>query len=490
MVPIDHAKSWMKEKIVQGIAAAKKNKLKATAGLLVVSLFATGSALASHYYNANTSTLYQVVVDGKELGLIDDPEVVKQYITQKITEEKHQLGTDHVQLANRIEYTEEESRGRANNQGVLAALQKNIELKVAAQALIVNGQVVGYADRKETIDSVMNEILGQYGPLPVANDKKQTVKMASVPEEDKKPLYSEQVKIKEDVEVKAASVEASKLLTKDELKKLLVKGSLEEVKHTVKEGDCISCIAAQYDITTEDIYRSNPGINEDTLLQLGDQITVTAYQPKVTVQTVIEKQVEEPIDYPIKTEANEDLYRGQTKVVQQGKEGLKQVTYKVIKENGVVSEKTVLDKKVLREAIPKIVERGTKVKPDRGDGSFTWPTYGGRITSNYGSRWGRLHKGIDISGVSNKTIKAADNGKVTLAGWNGNYGNCVIIDHGNGYQTVYGHLSSISVSVGDTVEKGEKIGVMGSTGDSTGTHLHFEIKQNGKITNPIKFLRG
>jgi murein DD-endopeptidase MepM/ murein hydrolase activator NlpD len=106
-----------------------------------------------------------------------------------------------------------------------------------------------------------------------------------------------------------------------------------------------------------------------------------------------------------------------------------------------------------------------------------------------GYRWSRLHKGIDIARPSNRTIKAADNGIVVSAGWDsGGYGNKIIIDHQNGYRTVYAHLASISVSVGQTVQEGSKIGVMGSTGDSTGVHLHFEVYKNGRLENPLSHL--
>ena len=106
-----------------------------------------------------------------------------------------------------------------------------------------------------------------------------------------------------------------------------------------------------------------------------------------------------------------------------------------------------------------------------------------------GPRWGSYHRGIDIARPSNYTLKAADNGTVTYAGWDGSYGNKVVINHNNGYETVYAHLSSIGVSVGQVVAQGAKIGVMGSTGNSTGTHLHFEVLKNGALVNPLSVLK-
>ena len=120
--------------------------------------------------------------------------------------------------------------------------------------------------------------------------------------------------------------------------------------------------------------------------------------------------------------------------------------------------------------------------PSRGEGRFAWPTVGGYISSPMGYRWGKMHKGIDIARPSNRTIKAADNGVVVFAGWDsGGYGNKIIIDHRNGFRTLYAHMSSLKVSVGQTVSKGSAIGIMGATGDATGVHLHFEVYKNGGL---------
>jgi len=124
---------------------------------------------------------------------------------------------------------------------------------------------------------------------------------------------------------------------------------------------------------------------------------------------------------------------------------------------------------------------------------YTWPTAGG-IGSYFGYRmhpilgYSRLHGGLDIGGRMGQPIWAAKEGQVILAGWNGGYGNTIIIDHGNGYASLYGHQSGLLVSVGDYVETGQHIGNVGSTGLSTGPHLHFEIRQNGTVIDPLPFL--
>ncbi len=125
------------------------------------------------------------------------------------------------------------------------------------------------------------------------------------------------------------------------------------------------------------------------------------------------------------------------------------------------------------------------------DGNFIWPLPGySTITSGYGSRWGSTHTGIDISGGGcyGAGIVAAASGTVIKAGSHWSYGNYIIVDHGGGYTTLYAHCSKLLVSAGQNVAQGQKIALVGSTGQSTGPHLHFEVRINGKTQNPRNFV--
>lgn len=118
---------------------------------------------------------------------------------------------------------------------------------------------------------------------------------------------------------------------------------------------------------------------------------------------------------------------------------------------------------------------------------FIWPA-SGTVTSGFGPRWGRMHEGIDIAAPTGTPIYASASGTVIAAGWAGGYGNFTAIDHGGSVATAYGHQSSIVVSVGQTVSQGDLIGYVGSTGYSTGPHLHFEVRLNGNPVNPMLYL--
>ncbi len=120
-------------------------------------------------------------------------------------------------------------------------------------------------------------------------------------------------------------------------------------------------------------------------------------------------------------------------------------------------------------------------------GGLGWPV-SGPVTSGFGERWGRMHEGIDIGVPTGTPVAAAAGGTVLVAGWMGGYGNLVVLDHGNGLATAYGHNSALSVGVGQVVSRGQTIALAGNTGRSFGSHVHFEVRVNGNAVNPLGYL--
>lgn len=176
------------------------------------------------------------------------------------------------------------------------------------------------------------------------------------------------------------------------------------------------------------------------------------------------------------------------------------------KEREAVLASAVSERDTAEQSYQELLETSRKIEdmirrnqnkkqgPSSGTGSMMWPTDVTEITSPYGWRThpifgtSRYHSGIDIGADYGDSVRAADSGVVMYADWMGGYGKAVIIEHGNGISTLYGHNSELLVSEGQRVRKGEVISRVGSTGYSTGPHLHFEVRQNGSPTNPMDYL--
>jgi murein DD-endopeptidase MepM/ murein hydrolase activator NlpD len=118
---------------------------------------------------------------------------------------------------------------------------------------------------------------------------------------------------------------------------------------------------------------------------------------------------------------------------------------------------------------------------------FVWPVHG-VLTSYFGWRWGRMHEGIDLAVASGTPVVSVAAGTVIYAGWMGGYGNLVVIDHGGGIATAYGHNTSVTVGSGYHVAQGQLIAYSGNTGNSTGPHVHFEVRVNGTAVDPLGYL--
>ena len=223
---------------------------------------------------------------------------------------------------------------------------------------------------------------------------------------------------------------------------------------------------------------------------------------KFSVSLETDVVMTQKIPFVTKTKYDNSQYEGYKKVIQNGINGKQKITYRVTYVDGAFSDSHATKIKTIKKAQNKIVVVGAKKKASyssntysnysSSSGAFGWPVpYTRNITSYYGPRWGSYHYGIDIaaSGVNGQAIVASSSGTVTWAGWdNSGYGYYVVIDHGNGYSTLYGHCSAVYVSKGQSVSKGQTIAAVGSTGWSTGPHLHFEIRNGGTKLNPMNYL--
>lgn len=210
---------------------------------------------------------------------------------------------------------------------------------------------------------------------------------------------------------------------------------------------------------------------------------------------------QEEIPFPAEEVTSDKLKAGVRQVTQAGVNGVAQVTASVTTENGVETAREILSTETVTPAVPQITTVGSKkvqtqtqtqtqanyaLSAAAGSGTYIWPVNGGYTSAHYGD--GRGHKGTDIAAPAGTLIYASRGGTVIRAGWYSGYGLCVMIDHGGGVVTLYGHASRLNVSVGQTVEQGQVIAFVGTTGDSTGNHCHFEIRVNGTCINPENYI--
>jgi len=310
---------------------------------------------------------------------------------------------------------------------------------------------------------------------------------AYLPQKDNVSL--EKVQIGEVISSRVCHVHPEKLCDVETLVSVLLRGTDRKEIYLVSRGDSLWKIARDYDLTVETLKEANPHISGDSI-NVGDEISLIRPEPLVNITTVERMVVEESIPFETRYTYDSNMWRQQSKVVEEGILGCKEVVYHVTRKNGAEISREKIQETVTEDPKDQVIARGTSDIPSRGSGSFIWPVKGGgRISSGYGWRNGSFHAGIDITSPKGTAILASDSGVVVSQGWDGAYGLSVVICHGR-YYTRYAHNSKNVVTTGQAVNKGQVIAYMGSTGRSTGTHLHFEIRTGGKYgpsTNPLNF---
>ena len=297
----------------------------------------------------------------------------------------------------------------------------------------------------------------------------------------------------EKVEIKKEYVPTEDIMNLGHLAELLYSTKSAEVTYEVKKGDTWSEIAQDHGLTSNELLALNPGYNINKLA-IGEILTLSASVPYLTMTVVQQERYVADVPYQIEYTDDASMYQGDVKVTSPGSFGAADTVANVTYVNGQEIQRTVLSSVTLKEPVTEQQLRGTKERPTwYPTGSFRWPTTG-RITSSFGGRkspggiGSTNHKGLDIANSRGTAIYAADGGTVTYAGWMGGYGYTVKIRHKDGYETLYAHNSKLLVSAGSHVYKGQQIAKMGSTGNSTGSHCHFEIRLNGVAKNPMNYL--
>ncbi len=243
------------------------------------------------------------------------------------------------------------------------------------------------------------------------------------------------------------------------------------------------------DIIKEDISISSDKITDNQQLVSRDELARRFYaqleeEETVAAITLIPGNTLQK-ELPVETIYVEDstLYIGESKVLVDGRSQTKEITVvNTVSSEGETSQRIIGDK-VIEDGVPRVVAVGTKEKP-----AYIMPVEDYVFSSPFGQRWGRAHEGIDLAVPTGTVVAAAADGVVIQSGENGGYGISIYVDHGNGIITRYGHLSQAYAQVGREVKQGETIGLSGNTGNSTGPHLHFEIRIGDVAVNPASYV--
>lgn len=287
------------------------------------------------------------------------------------------------------------------------------------------------------------------------------------------------------------------------LKDIILNGICSQVKYEVNEGDTVESIAESFNTSPEKISELNN--LENIEIKAGDKLLINTVDFLVHIET--QKFEEEQIDIPyqIIREIDNNQYEGWENKTTEGKNGNKTIISKVSYINGQETKRTEISSEVISEPVDEHIYYGTKKRPEPPkkpektennvkSNKLTWPVpYTHNITSKYGAIDGAFrdkpHTGIDISsfGIRGKDIVAAADGTVVSAGTGNGYGNVVKISHSNGMLTVYAHCENTFVKAGQKVSAGQRIASVGNTGNSTGYHVHFEVREDGKTKNPLNY---
>lgn len=318
--------------------------------------------------------------------------------------------------------------------------------------------------------------------------------LESIKEEYKTNTPGEEVTFARNVETDPGLYKAANLVNEEDLTSTLTAQEEKDVYYSVASGDTPIQIASKNDMTLDELVALNGDIL--TNCKIGKQVQVKRAQAFLPVKVIREETYDQKITFATTYTESSKIYSGQKRTVRTGEDGLQTVTAKVEYVDGVEVGRNVVGSPVIKkEPVDAVIEKGTMAVPkaaiSRGnvsDYGFQWPVSGGYISQHYGN-YG--HNGLDYAYRGNgygQPIWAAIPGTVTSAGWNGSYGNLVVITSPGGIQTWYAHCSSLLVSVGQTVGQGQQIGRIGSTGRSTGNHLHFRVLVNGVQRNPMNYL--
>ena len=416
-----------------------------------------------------------VQVNGQTVGYVANEEVfnlAKEDVMQRI----NYAGSDKTELTIEPTYTISVTHKTMDESETANAILQSASDQISeGTALYLDGELTAVCSDGDTLRSYLESLLAPY--------EDQTDENISVG-------FNKNVTLEDGIYFNDSFEDDNSI------ENMLTGVQQQEKIYTVRAGDTLWDIAQKNDLTFRELCELNTNfkgaaLTETSNIQAGDELIVTKQEATLEVRITKIETWQEEIPYASETTKSNEYNVGTKKTTQAGENGIRSVTaQRVYDTNGTQLSQQILSTEVIKEPVTEKIVVGTKKQAKTsyitGSGQFIWPVPGYRNCSRW---YGGSHKGVDICAAAGTPIYASAGGTVTKAGYNragaGNgYGNSIIINHGNGYTTLYAHCLSLVVHAGQSVKQGQLIGYVGSTGRSSGNHCHFEIRHNGSYVAP------
>lgn len=425
--------------------------------------------------DAKSTNVYKVTIANEELGFVQNQGSVNMASESARLLLKQQFGTD-IQIEKNADFAPVKS----NEQTLLSEneltdkifktlMSNDAYYKIEASQISVDDKKQIIVKNSAEAGAILEEIKNSY----ISAESKQNVQDAA---------------FVENVTISPVFVSGKDITQKEDAINTLKAPTEEKKTYSAVQGDTLSGIASKNGMSTKQLLSMNPGLQENSILKIGQVLTLSVPKPLVSVRTAEKTVYTEPIKTSVEYQYDNGKYEDYVNTAQDGKDGVKEITANIVRINGVEQQRNVVLEKVVAEPVKQIVVKGTKEK------GLVMPL-SGSVTSSFGYRknpmgsGSEFHNGLDLSASMKTPVHAAIDGTVKTVGYDSNgYGNYVILSSRDGMTTLYGHCSKIVVSEGQTVKQGDVIAYSGSTGRSTGPHLHFELDVQGQCKDPRNFL--
>lgn len=451
------------------------------AGVVVLAITIASITILPATARAQYASGYEVFLCGKSVGIVNDPEAVDAFLEKTRNELTNDYGmetTDQLE----IEYRpiETSSKHICPAEAFNNLIKDSIDVKIVAPIIYVNDWPAAVVRTMEEADWVLDQ-----AKEPYRNPTKGS-------------LYTN-IEFVETVRVEPGPADYKQIVDKETaLHNLTIGPGVEDKWHIVVTGESLSRIAKKEGVKVSDIRIANPSVSSTDSIYPGDKLRVVV--PRNSLSIKFKEVVDRIQEKPFETQVIKDDTKFTTEktVMQEGKNGQSRVKAEITYVNGIEVDFNILEEDVITDSQVQIIKKGTKKVPKEltlaVEGRMPMPIEKGkyRISSPFGPRKAptkgasTFHKGVDLAAPKGTPIYASQAGTVAYSGTNGGYGLFVKIKHDGGVETRYGHCSQLVVKKGQKVKRGQIIALVGSTGVSSGNHVHFEIRINGEAVDPLK----